>query len=214
MAPNEGSTLRILLILSAIDLLSSALTAGLVLFVILVGGDVGNVQALASPKGGNGLNEVVAVDASGQVELLGLAPSNVTQTPSDLHEKAFFNSETTKRRFHLVPSGKSNLSVRSTTPFELIVRPVIGPVRRLFFRCAPSDRPLDISIDPLSFPDCVGPPQGATVQFPHVATLLVSSQNRSLTFPEKKSSSLSVRAFDVSGALPIPADLAVWGVEE
>ena len=68
MTTGGGTALRMLLILSAIDLLSSALTAGVVLFVILVGGDAGQAGGSAQ-QGGAGLNFVEIIDSSGETQL-------------------------------------------------------------------------------------------------------------------------------------------------
>jgi hypothetical protein len=209
--------LRILLILSAIDLLSSALTAGLVLFVILVGGDAGNVEASAAAGTGNGLNEVVAVDSEGEVKLVDQASSNEAPVPGppDPNEKVFFNtSSPVQHRFYLMPSRNARISLNAQKPFELIVRPVIGQTLYLFFRCAEAGSHLEFSIAPLSLPDCQVRSPATSIEFPYVSTLLVSSEIKSFGFPEERSSSELVQAYEVTGKLVIPEHLAVWGFKE
>src|SRR5262245_52397877 len=116
---NSSSNLRILLILSAIDLLCSALTAGLVLFVILVGGNAGNVEAATKGAAGNGLNEVVAVDVSGKVQLSGSVKISNQDSdkpimiPADANETNFFKNANVFRRTYLVPTRYPRISIKN-----------------------------------------------------------------------------------------------------
>jgi hypothetical protein len=219
-ATRSSSNLRLLLILSAIDLLSSALTAGLVLFVILVGGNAGGAESATVGAAGNGLNEVLAVDLSGKVQLSGSVKisnqgsDTPVSSPADANETSFFKAATVSRRIYLVPTRYSKLSVQSDSPFELIIRPIIGPAVHLFVRCSASRNPLELSITPLNLPECVKSDQTGPLTFSNVSNLVVASQNRSFKFPEEDSPSPFVRRFKIGGQLLIPLDLAVWGVEE
>lgn len=220
MASKGMPTLRILLILSAIDLLCSALTAGLVLFVILVGGNAGNMEAAASAGAGSGLNEIITVDGRGTALLFGppeinkQANGQATSTPPDANEKPFFNANVF-RRIYLVPSRYSRISVIGSSSFEIVLRPIAGPAVHLFVRCAENDRALEFSIAPLSFPDCIARVQAGPIALPNVSTILVPAQNNAFSkLSEQSSSSPFVRRYKVGGSLSIPQDLAIWGIEE
>ncbi|MGY3547353.1 hypothetical protein [Bradyrhizobium sp. USDA 4469] len=217
----SSSVLRILLILSAIDLLCSALTAGLVLFVILVGGNAGSVEAAASPgAAGSGLNEILAVDSSGKVQLFGppeitkQARGNATPAPADSIENMFFKTPTVFRRIYLVPSRYSRISVIGTSTFELIVRPISGLPVHLFVQCADDGKALEFSLSPLSFPDCAVKVAANSVTLQKPSKILVSSKNNSLNLSEQSSPSTFVRKYSIAGMFAMPTNLAIWGLEE
>jgi hypothetical protein len=208
-----------LLILSAIDLLSSALTAGVVLFVILVGADAGQ-SGDDSLKGKSGFNFVEVTDRTGALLLdKGVALPPTKSKPTGLETFFFGGNLDVVRRQYVVPADLKKISiVPSEGPFsfEFFVQPVVGSSFRLFIDCADSGKRLEILLRPLlAFPNCekgssvknrsINVPAGSKLILP------VATQLAGLPPPEFRSASIAryslPNIFQLLGA-------DRWGVQE
>jgi hypothetical protein len=214
MTANSEGSLRILLILSAIDLLASAVTAGLVLFVVLVGADAGASKGDASTSGGTGLNQVELVHGSGEPELLKQGKPNSSNEDPDNYEAAFFGgSKKLAHKFYLVPSSLKKLSITSVSSgVELIVRPVSGDSFRLFIRCLSGQDRIDVLIQPLTIPDCVAIDGAKAVQIPAGSALLLQPYQAIPDLPKEERRTAGFAKYRLAAGIAVPSNVMIWGI--
>lgn len=214
MSARDGSPLRMMLILSAIDLLSSALIAGLVLFVILVGGDAGRTQA-SSTQMGSALNLVTLVDQSGQTTLFKQSNElESTRPPTDL-ERAFFGNEgrTLRHRRYFVPADSRRLLVISgATRFEIRVQPATGESISIFVNCSLEGGRFELELTPLVLPACrSGEPTGKATLMPGRILLLPESIQLP-NLPKRSNDVAGFARYVLAAQTEIPGAIPLWAV--
>jgi hypothetical protein len=214
-----GPGLRTLLILSAIDLLSSALTAGVVLFVILVGADAGQ-SGDDSQKGKVGFNFVEVTDRAGTLALdkgVALPPTRVK--PNGLEVQFFDGAPEIVHRQYIVPADVKKLLIRpsgAALNLELFVQPVVGPSFRLFFECANSASALEVSLRPtLIFPNCE---KGAAannrrINLPQGSKLILPATTRLNGLPPPEFESINFIRYKLPAVFAL-SGVDMWGVIE
>lgn len=214
-----GSGLRILLILSAIDLLSSALTAGVVLFVILVGADAGQ-SGDDSQKGKVGFNFVEVADRSGKLSVekrVSLPPTK--SRPTGVEALFFESAADIVHRQYVIPADVKKLQISSSDrafSFEFFVQPVVGLSFRLFIECADQPSPLEIGLRPtLTFPVCE---KGSTtktqrVSLPAGTKLILPATTRLDGLPAPEFESTGYARYTLPNAFSL-SGTGMWGVAE
>lgn len=212
-----GSGTSLLLILSAIDLLSSALICGFLLFVTLVGADASNADTIADTDGsGDGIAVLELLSVSGNAKLKDHSANNASVAPveSDI-EQRFFNADQVSNQGFLIPN-----SVRSVTLAGIdqnigvrIYLPGKEPVE-LFLRCDPAGEPVLLILQPLTLPPLCRP--GAdSPQFSLVAgsTVLLPKDKVLPGFPNATPSPLrAANRFVLDKPEILPGDVTVWAV--
>jgi hypothetical protein len=216
MARRSEGSLRILLILSAIDLLSSAVTAGLVLFVVLVGGDAGASKGESASPGAAGLNQIEIVHASGQPALFKQGMPSLSPEAPDPYETAFFSGPAKLvHRFYLVPSSLKRLVVTSiNSGVELIVRPVSGDSVKLFVRCSNAQDYFELPLQPLTLQDCQAVDGATAVQIAAGSTLLLPLDKTVAGLPKEQARTGGFAKFKLSVGITLPSSQAIWGIAE
>ena len=214
-----GPGLRTLLILSAIDLLSSALTAGVVLFVILVGADAGQ-SGEDSQKGKVGFNLVELTDRAGTLLLdkgLSLEPSKAK--PNDLEVGFFSGATEVVRRQYVIPADVKRLAFKpgsGSLTFEFSVQPLVGSSFTLFVNCADPVAGFQIILRGApEFPQCE---TGASakdnfVNLPAGSKLILPAASRLNDLPDPEFQSSAFSRYRLQKAFRLPG-VAVWGVME
>ncbi|MBX5157666.1 hypothetical protein HJB89_11080 [Rhizobium sp. NZLR8] len=206
-----------LLILSAIDLLSSALICGFLLFVTLVGADTSNADTISDTDGsGDGIAVLELLSVSGNAKLKDHRTDNANVAPveSDI-ERRFFNAEHVSNKGFLIPN-----SVKSVTLADIdqnvvlrIYLPGKEPVE-LFLRCDPAGEPVLLILQPLTLPSSCRP--GAdSPQFSLVAgsTVLLPKDKVLSGFPIATPTPFgAANRFVLDKPEMLPADVTVWAV--
>ena len=213
MTARGSSPLRMMLILSAIDLLSSALTAGLVLFVILVGGDTGTTQASTDP-GGSALNIVTIVYHSGHPALYKQRKDHHFSQPPTGLQLQYFGGGTSSlhHRRYFVPVGTKRLLVTAaSSPFEIVFQPVTGDSFSIFVNCSTDGGRFQLELSPLTLTPCPpGPPAGA----PRLekVTLLLPKEAGLAGLPKTAEHAPGHSRYSLDSPFTVPATVSIWGV--
>lgn len=216
MAAGSEGSLRVLLILSAIDLLSSAVTAGLVLFVVLVGADAGASKGDATASSGTGMNQVEVVSLKGEAELFKIGKPSPSVVDADKYEMDFFEGSPKKlpRKFYLIPSSQKRLTVAQVkAPVELVVQPISGSAVRLFIRCLTGQDKIELSIEPLVLPECIAMPgDEKTLQVSAGSTLFLPPNQAIPGLPKEERHTAGFAKYKLTGPLVVPKGVLIWGI--
>jgi len=212
-----GSGTSMLLILSAIDLLSSALICGFLLFVTLVGADTSEARTNSDANGtGDGVTLIEIISRDGQAALKKRAPENTSVGPAEgAVEQSFFGATQLSNNGYLIPADIPSMTVEN--PGEMAIR-VYSPGKEaieIFFRCVPDAGPILMVLNPLTFPAaCEHQAAGdANPKMSAGQTLYLRDGEAFPDLPKPENGDLrhGVR-FKLDRDLHVPVGVSIWGV--
>jgi hypothetical protein len=205
-----------LLILSAIDLLSSALICGFLLFVTLVGADANNANATAETDGsGDGYTVLELLSVSDSVNLKNHVPDNENKGPAESDiEKRFFKAAEVSSKGYLIPNRFRSVTLADLgQEVSIRVYPSGQEPIELFLRCDPASGPILLILRPLTFPPSCQPGH-ATPPFTIDAKVLFLPKDRELPglLNPTQTSFRATNRFMLKESQELPGAVTLWGV--